>query len=160
MKSKKVALSDMMSDFPIRDYMTSFEQEMHRMFDQFRQDMYYFNDKAVRASSFMVEETDDKFNVSAIIKNVKKEELKVNIHRGFLSVSAEQNRKETIDNSKDKSGDSKEKVLEYSQFRKVFRLPKNVQVDKAEVQFKDDILTISIPKTTIPEEKPIQLEVK
>lgn len=162
----QVAFNEMMADFPIRDYMASFEQEMYRMFDQVRQDMNDINNSSVRSSSFMVEETDKEFKVSAIVKNVKKEELKVQIHKGFLTVSAQQkvDEKAPVEktkNSKDeKSAQTKQEVIKYSQFKKVFKLPKNVEADKAEVTFKDDILLITMPKTVIPEEEPVTLEIK
>lgn len=164
--ANQVAFNEMMADFPIRDYMASFEQEMYRMFDQVRKDMNDINNSSVRSSSFMVEETDKEFKVSAIIKNVKKEELKVQIHKGFLTVSADQKTdvKTTSDDKKeskdDKSVKTQEEVIKYSQFKKVFKLPKNVETDKAEVTFKDDILLITMPKIQIPEEKPVTLEIK
>jgi HSP20 family protein len=160
--ANQVAFNEMMADFPIRDYIASFEQEMSRMFDQVQKDMNDINNSSVRSSSFMVEETDKEYRVSAIIKNATKEELKVQIHRGFLTISAEDSKQvKTIDEKSkdDKSAKTTEEVG-HSQFKKVLKLPKNVEADKAEVTFKDDVLLIVMPIVQVPEEKPVTLEIK
>lgn len=145
-------------EFPPREYFDNFEEKLDSLFNKSREEMYEVNSKAIRASSFMVENTDKTFKVSAIMQNVTKEMLVVSVHRGFLTVTAQEKTKEVKNDNKNKSKSAM--VQQYASIKKVIKLPRNIDVHKAIVNFKENLLVIEFLKTELKEDNPIILEIK
>ena len=100
-----------------------------------------------------IAETDKEFTIKAEIPDVKKEDVKISVENGVLSIKGERKQEKE---EKDKKFHRVERF--YGTFTRSFSLPDNVDENKIEAAFKDGVLNLQIPKTE--EEKPKALEVK
>ena len=102
--------------------------------------------------SFDVFEDKDNFTVVAELPGMKKENIEVSLHDGSLSVSGERK-------SESKRDDTEVYRTErfFGRFQRTISLPTAVAADKIKAQYKDGILTVTLPKTE--EAKPKQIDV-
>jgi HSP20 family protein len=88
-----------------------------------------------------VAEKDEAFEIEFAVPGMNKEDFKVNVENGILTVSSE---KEAVKEDQNKSYTRKEFV--YGSFSRSFTLPKSVNVDKIEGNYDNGILKIVLPK--------------
>ena len=102
--------------------------------------------------AFDVYENKDHFTVVAELPGMKKENIEVSLHNGSLSVSGERK-------SESKHEDAEVYRAErfFGRFQRTITLPTDVAGDKVKADYKDGILTITLPKTE--EAKPKQIDV-
>ena len=100
-----------------------------------------------------IAETDKEFTIKAEIPDVKKEDVKVAVDNGVLTIRGERKQEKE---EKDKKFHRVERF--YGSFTRSFTLPDNVDESKIEAVFKDGMLNLQIPKTK--EGRPKALEVK
>lgn len=100
-----------------------------------------------------ISETDDAYIIKAEIPGVNKEDVKVTAENGVLTISGE--RKEEQED-KNKKIHRVERL--YGTFIRTFVLPDNVDESKINAEFKDGVLTLTVPKTE--KAKPKSIEVK
>ncbi len=100
-----------------------------------------------------ISETPAAYVIKAEIPEVKKEDVKITIDNGMVTISGER-RQET------EQKDTKYHRVEryYGSFSRSFSLPGNVDEPAAKAEFKDGVLSLSIPKAA--EARPKVLEVK
>ncbi len=93
--------------------------------------------------------------VKAEMPGMKKEDIEVNLTDEMVTVSGEKKKEEKVEKN-----DYYRVERSYGSFRRSFRLPKEVQSDKAKASFKDGVLEIRVPKTeeAIKKEKKITIE--
>ena len=99
-----------------------------------------------------VYEDKENFIVKAELPGMKKEDIEVSLHDGALSISGERK-------SEEKHEDSEVYRAErfFGRFQRAVVLPAPVAADKIRAQYKDGILTVTLPK---PEEaKPKKIDV-
>jgi HSP20 family protein len=102
--------------------------------------------------AFDVYEEKDNFVVKAELPGMKKEDINVSLHDGSLIISGER-QTETL-------GEGAEVYRAerfFGKFQRSVTLPSTVAADKVQAQYKDGILTVTLPKTE--EAKPKQIEV-
>jgi HSP20 family protein len=99
-----------------------------------------------------VREEKDSFVVQAELPGMKREDIEVSLHEGALHISGER-KVET------KHEDSEIHRTErfYGKFQRSVILPTAVAADKIKAQYKDGILTVTLPKTE--ESKPKKIDV-
>jgi len=141
-------------DFPTRTQFDTFEQEIRKMLDRSRQEYEMLDPDAIKSSTFMIENTDKQFKVTSILQNVTEAMLDVTIDRGFLIVTAGQKQEEAKDGEKNQA-----ELKRFSSFKRVVKLPANVDVSKAKVTFKENILTVTMPKTELAKQEPLKLKI-
>ena len=97
-------------------------------------------------------EDKDNLVVKAELPGMKREEIQVSLHDGSLGISGERK-------SETKHEDAEVYRSErfVGRFQRTVTLPAPVSGDKVKAQYKDGILTITLPKTE--ESKPKQIEV-
>ncbi|OGU23579.1 MAG: heat-shock protein [Hydrogenophilales bacterium RIFOXYD1_FULL_62_11] len=100
-----------------------------------------------------ISETDQAFTIKAELPEVRKEDIKVNIENGMLSISGERKQEKE---EKDKKFHRVERF--YGSFMRSFTLPDNVDASQIKAEYKDGMLNLSLPKTA--ENKPKATEVK
>ena len=100
-----------------------------------------------------ISETPAAYVIKAEIPEVKKEDVKITIDDGMVTISGER-RQES------EQKDTKYHRVEryYGSFSRSFSLPGNVDEPAAKAEFKDGVLSLSIPKAA--EARPKVLEVK
>lgn len=100
-----------------------------------------------------IAETPKEFTIKAEIPEVKKDDVKISIDSGVVTIQGERKQEKE---EKDKKFHRIERF--YGSFSRSFSLPDNVDAGAAQATFKDGVLTLQIPKTA--EAKPKAIEVK
>jgi HSP20 family protein len=98
-------------------------------------------------------EDENSFMIKAELPEVKREDVKVNLHENTLSITGERR----IENEERREGYHRVE-RSYGQFYRSFTLPPNVNTEEIGAEFKDGMLRLTIPKKE--EAKPKQIEVK
>ena len=98
-------------------------------------------------------ENENEFVIKAEIPEVKKEDVKVSVDNGVLTLKGER-KQET-----EEKGKKFHRVERYyGSFARSFTLPENVDESKVKATFKDGMLSLQVPKTE--KAKPKSIEVK
>ena len=99
-------------------------------------------------------ETDAAFVIKAEAPEVKKEDVKVTVDNGVLTVSGERKQE------KEEKGKKFHRVERYyGSFCRSFTLPDNVDEENIKATFKDGMLSLEIPKTEVVKPKAIEVKV-
>ena|ERR1700730_8785575 len=102
-----------------------------------------------------ISETVKEYVIRVDLPAVKKEDVKVMLDQGVLTILGER---------KQQTDDKNEKFHRiesfYGSFERSFSLPDNVNADTVRCDSKDGILTVHIPKIEAPQQKPKQITVQ
>ncbi len=137
-------------------YLSDLQEDMNRLFDLSlarlpRQLEDIANVEWVPAVDVIDEK--DKLRIKADLPGIKKEDVEINIEDGVLSIKGErQNEKE------EKNKNYYRRECFYGVFERSISLPAEVDIEKAEANYKDGVLEIILPKKE--ESKPKQIKVK
>ena len=102
-----------------------------------------------------IAETDAEFVIKAEVPEVKKEDVKVTVDNGVLTVTGERKQE------KEEKGKKFHRVERYyGSFSRSFTLPDNVDKTKVKATFKDGMLTLALPKTEEVKAKAIEVTVE
>jgi HSP20 family protein len=136
--------------------------EMEDMFDRYTralswprrgsQEVMATGDWAPRVD---IAETDKEFSIKAEIPDVKKEDVKVSVDNGVLTIKGERKQEKE---EKNKKFHRVERF--YGSFTRSFTIPDNVDENKIEASFKDGMLNLTIPKTAETKPKAIDVKIK
>jgi len=100
-----------------------------------------------------VSETDGDYQIKAEIPDVKKEDVKVTVENGVLTIQGERKQE------KEEKGKKYHRVeRSYGSFVRSFTLPDLVDEEKVKAEFKDGVLNLQLPKSE--KAKPKAIEVK
>ena len=99
-----------------------------------------------------VAESEDSLTIHAELPGLKKDEVKITIENGVLTLSGE---KRLV--KEEKKNDFHLVERRYGTFRRQITLPSQMDPDKAKASFEDGVLKVEIPKLEIA--KPKQLEI-
>lgn len=98
-------------------------------------------------------EDKDNFVAKIELPGMKKEDIDVTLHDGVLSISGERKSEEKFENAEVYRSERF-----FGRFQRSVTLPAPVAADKIKAQYKDGILTVTLPKTE--ESKPKQIDVQ
>ncbi|MDE3098104.1 MAG: Hsp20/alpha crystallin family protein [Verrucomicrobiota bacterium] len=137
------------STWPTLGRLTDLRDEIDRLFDA----------PLARTSEFLgwtpafdVYEDKDNFIVKAELPGMKREDINVSLHDGSLIISGE--RKSEM---KSEGAEVYRAERYFGRFQRAVSLPATVAADKVKAQYKDGVLTVTLPKSE--EAKPRQIEV-
>ncbi|OGC42846.1 hypothetical protein A2Y85_06165 [candidate division WOR-3 bacterium RBG_13_43_14] len=127
-------------------------------FDRFL-NRFFGHDPDVQETYWMpaidIAEINGHLKIKAEIPGMKKEDIKVSVKNGYLTISGEKKQeKET----KEPSYHRVERY--YGQFCRSIALPADVEADKVKAEYKDGLLNIEIPKPESMQPKNVEIEVK
>ena len=101
-----------------------------------------------------ISEDDHGYLLKADLPEMKKDDVRVTVEDGILSVSGER---------KSEKEDLKKKFHRvercFGTFRRSFTLPEDTDSTKVTAEFRDGVLKVHLPTTTIPKSKAIQVKV-
>lgn len=102
-----------------------------------------------------ISETDKEFVIKAELPEVKKEDVKVTLDDGVLTIAGERRHEK-------EQKDANEIRVEsfYGTFSRSFSLPENVDAKGIRAETKDGVLRVRIPKTAPTTQKAVSIEVK
>jgi HSP20 family protein len=98
-------------------------------------------------------EDKDNLYVKAELPGMKREEIDVSLHEGTLSISGERKSEKQHENAEVHRAERF-----FGRFQRTVTLPTPVAADKVKAQYKDGVLSITLPKTE--EAKPKQIDVR
>jgi len=100
-----------------------------------------------------ISETDGEYQIKAEIPDVKKEDVKVTLEDGVLTIQGERKQE------KEEKGKKYHRVeRSYGSFVRSFSLPEFIDEEKVKAEFKDGVLNLHLPKSE--KGKPKAIEVK
>ena len=105
------------------------------------------------APSVDISETDGEYQIKAEIPDVKKEDVKVTLEDGVLTIQGERK------HEKEEKGKKFHRIeRSYGSFVRTFSLPDVIDEEKVKAEFKDGVLNLHLPKSE--KAKPKAIEVK
>ena len=87
----------------------------------------------------------DKYLVHLAIPGMKKENFKIQVDNGVLSISSENEERKEI---KNEEGKYTRREFSYESFNRSFSLPESVETENIQAKYENGILEISLPKHT------------
>ncbi len=101
-----------------------------------------------------VQETDQEYLIKADLPDVKKEDVKVELLDGTLTIEGERQQE------KEEKGKKFHKIeREYGKFLRRFALPSGVESSKVQADFKNGVLSVHLPKSAVATPKAIDVTV-
>jgi HSP20 family protein len=101
-----------------------------------------------------ISETESGYLIKAEIPEVKKEDVKVNIQDGMLTISGERHQEKE---EKNKRYHRLERV--YGSFSRSFRMPDDADENTVNAEFKDGMLNVTLPKSKKAETKSVSVSI-
>src|SRR5437870_2497075 len=145
--------SDLWNWSPV-EQLSTLREEINRLFDspfgELTRHMELFSGWTPALDIY---EDKDNLIVKAELPGMKKEEIDLSLHDGSLSISGERKSEEKY---RDAEANRTERF--FGRFQRTVALPVRVAVDKVQAQYKDGILTVTLPKSE--EAKPKHIDVK
>lgn len=89
------------------------------------------------------------FFIEVAAPGFSKEDFKVNVENEVLTISAEKKNEKRDENSR-----FTRKEFQYSTFKRTFTMPENVEADKIGAEYKDGVLSLTLPKKEEAKVKP------
>lgn len=133
---------------PFADMDSFFNRVMPSAFARWPQ-LSSSNGNAEWAPSADISETDQEFVIRASLPAVKKEDVKVLVDAGMITIKGERRQAK-----EDKSEKFHRVESFYGSFERSFSLPENVNADSIKCDTKDGILSVHIPKIEPQKSKP------
>lgn len=101
-----------------------------------------------------ISETDKDYRIKVEIPEVKKEDVKVALQEGILTISGERRYEQDV-------GDVKQHRLEryYGSFVRSFSLPEDAQEENIDAEYRDGMLFLTVPKAEASKPKAIEVKV-
>lgn len=101
-----------------------------------------------------ISETDKAYLIKAEIPEVKKEDVKVTVDNGMLTIQGERKME------KEEKGKKFHRIeRSYGSFVRSFRLPDGVDETKAKAEFKDGMINVTLPKSGKSKTKALEIAV-
>jgi HSP20 family protein len=108
-------------------------------------DRFYTDTNSATRSAFVpktdIAETDNEFEIQLAVPGMQKEDFKVDLNNGLLTISGERKF------DKEETGKNFYSIqTEYGNFSKSFQLPEDVVAKKIEATYESGILNVIVPK--------------
>lgn len=107
------------------------------------------------APSADISETDQEYLIRAQLPAVNKDDVKVTVDQGMITIEGERKQKTENKNEKLHRVESF-----YGHFTRSFSLPEKVEENAIRCDSKDGVLTVHIPKAQSPKQQPKQIKVE
>jgi HSP20 family protein len=101
-----------------------------------------------------VEETDKEYLIKADLPDVKKDDVKIQLLDGMLTIEGERQQE------KEEKGKTFHKIeREYGRFLRRFGVPSEVDANQVQAEFKNGVLQVHLPKSAASKPKAIEVKV-
>jgi HSP20 family protein len=137
---------------PFRE-IDALQREMNRLFDSLTADMTSLSNQAFMPAAEL-HETADAIHLKLEVPGIDTKDLDIQVSADAVSVSGERKSEST---SEDKG--VKRTEFRYGRFQRVFQLPARIQNDRVTADYKDGILTITLPKAEGEKTKVVKVNV-
>ncbi|WP_041238330.1 Hsp20/alpha crystallin family protein [Gloeothece citriformis] len=134
---------------PFRD-LDILQRQMNRLFDE----SFLSDTKENGIPAAEISETEDAIHLKLELPGIAKEDLDIQVTKNAVSVSGE--RKEE---TKTETNGVTRSEFRYGKFSRVIPLPVHVQNNNVTAQYKDGILTLTLPKSEEEKNKVVKVQV-
>ncbi len=144
----------------LEDYMRDIRDEMENLFKSTFSpadfmDKEFEKGDLVHKPPVQLCEKEGKFELKVQLPGIKKEDINVEIMDNSIKIKAETKEEEKIEEE-----NLYRSEFRYGKYMRTVSLPENVISSDAEAEYKDGVLTISVPKAKIEEKERKKLTVK
>lgn len=143
-------------EYPAFRGLQSLQHDMNRIFDEFFRGDLLANDSFFARDwnpAVDILENNDQFVLKAEIPGMTKDDVKITLENNVLTIRGEKKNE-----SDKKEGDYHRIERSYGSFERSFTIPGTIKVNDIDAQYKDGVLTLTLPKAE--EAKPKSIEVK
>ena len=133
-----------------RKPMVSIFDDMDKMFGQFFSNGEILKNDANWVPVFDVREAEENYTLTTDLPGITKKDINIKVNDGLLTVSGLRNSEKSAENDTWHCNE-----IQYGNFSRSFNLPETVNEEKIKANFKNGVLTLTIPKI-----EPIAPEVK
>ena len=141
---------------PMRD-MVGIQEEVNTIFDRFFGRNIWDDGESIDTQNWYprvdISENDDEFIVQTELPGLKRDDVQITFDNGALKIEGERKQEKT-----DKNINYHRVERAYGKFSRVFQVPSQIQANKISADFKDGLLSITLPKAE--EVKPKSIDVK
>ena len=124
---------------PYRNFV-SLPQGIVRLFNELTND--FLNTNTVWQPSLDITESDDNYEVKAEIPGMKKDDIKISFQDDVLMLTGEKK------HEKEEKGKEYHRIeRNYGKFERSLRFPNHIKTDAIKANYKNGVLTVSIPKS-------------
>lgn len=102
-----------------------------------------------------ISETDAEYLIRADLPAVKREDIRVTVDDGMLTISGERRQQ-----SEDKTEKTHRVETVYGKFSRSFSLPDNVDAANIRAESKDGVVTVHVAKVKVAPKKPTEIKVQ
>jgi HSP20 family protein len=88
-----------------------------------------------------IKEDENKYEIELAVPGLSKEAFKINIENNIIEISSEQKDENTVEKK-----NFTRKEFSYNSFTRSFRLPESVNTDSINADYKNGLLTLTLPK--------------
>ena len=128
------------------------------LWDDFFNDPFFSNRKEMKLMKTDIREKEDKYLLDIDLPGYSKEDIKISVDNGYLTVSAK--KEETKEESEKDSYIKKERYS--GECQRSFYVGENIEAEDVKASFKNGILTLDIPKKEeekkLPEKKYVEID--
>lgn len=101
-----------------------------------------------------IQESEKAYAVKVDLPDVKKEDIKVEMHNGTLTIEGERKQE------KEEKGQKFHRIeRQYGTFIRRFTMPTEIDEAKVEAEFRDGVLHVTVPKAVAAVVKPVEVKV-
>ncbi|UKJ06271.1 Hsp20/alpha crystallin family protein [Solitalea lacus] len=127
------------------------------MFNDFLESMFNNNtmpDTSFKTPAVNVVENADGYAIELAVPGLKKDDFNIDLEKNTLTVSVEKENE-----SKEEGKNYHRREFSYTSFKRSFNLPETVDVEKIGAEYKDGVLSLTIPKKEEAQLKAKQIKV-
>ncbi|XP_031384838.1 26.5 kDa heat shock protein, mitochondrial [Punica granatum] len=101
-----------------------------------------------------VKEKDDHYKIRYEVPGLTKDDVKITVHDGVLSIRGEQKKEE-----EEEADDERWSAASYGYYNTSLVLPEDAKVDEIKAELKDGVLSITVPRTEKPKREVKEVKV-
>lgn len=107
-----------------------------------------------------IKQTDSKYKVKVQLPGVQKDDIKVDLDNDFMTITAEINEEKEEKEEAEQNEKYHTCEFRYGKYQRTISFDSPIKVNESSAQYKNGVLTITIPKKHIEEVKSKQLEIQ
>jgi HSP20 family protein len=138
---------------PFREIDT-LQREVNRLFDSLTADMPTLSSSGAFIPPAEMHETPDAVHLKLEVPGIAADDLDIQVSADAVSISGERKSESTTE---DKG--MKRTEFRYGRFQRVFQLPARIQNDNVTANYKDGILSLTLPKAEAEKTKVVKVNV-
>jgi len=133
-----------------------FQEEMNKMIENAFGNLELFESRQLmNKPAIELNEQDGKYELKAELPGIDKENIDIEINENYITVKAK-----TEEKKEEESKNTYKSEFRYGKFMRTIPLPSEVEVNKAKAEFKNGVLTVTVPKSHEEIEKTKKLKIE